>query len=123
MAPNLVKKLREIKAKSDHGSHKLSAVLLYKGRPLEFGYNSLKSDPKISKYSLVKKMHAEMNVIFKVKNKELLKDCVMVIYREDKQGNPANARSCEACVSLMKFHGMKHITYSTENGWVDEVIK
>lgn len=122
MAPNLLKKLKTIKAKSDHGSHKLSAVLMLRGRPLTFGYNSLKSDPKIAKFSSVKRTHAEMACVFRTKDKEVLKDCVMVIYREDKAGNPANARSCEACLKLLKHYGVKHITYSTENGWVDECI-
>lgn len=124
MAPNLVNKLKKIKAKSDHHAHQLSAVLLYKGRPISFGYNQLKRDPKINKYSRVKGMHAEMSCLFKVRftNKNILKDCTMVIMREDKKGNPANARSCEACQALLRDYGIKHIVYSTSNGWMDETL-
>lgn len=123
MAPNLVNKLRIVKDKSDHKYHKLSAVLLYKGRPINFGFNSLRTDPKIKKYSQVKAMHAEMSVIFGVKNKEILKHCTMVIFREDREGNPAMAKSCDSCETIMREYGIKKVIYSTKDGWIKETLK
>lgn len=122
MAPNLVNKLKRLRNQSDHHQHKLSAVLMYKGRPLSFGFNSLKTDPKIQKYSKVKAMHAEMSAVFRVKNKEMLKDCTIVVYREDRHGNPVLARPCSVCETMLKDYGIKHIMYSSKEGWIEECL-
>lgn len=122
MAPNLVSKLKRVKEKSTHVQHKHSAVILLKGRPLSFGFNKMRTDPKIAKYSDVKQTHAEMSAIWQVKNKEILRGATIVVYREDKNGNMANSKPCVACTALIKECGFKNVTYSTPTGWVEICI-
>lgn len=124
MAPNLVKKLQLLRNKSNHHQHRLSAVLLLRGRPISFGVNdSKRTHPKIKRWSDVKTIHAEMSAIFRVKDTEILKNCTMVVYREDRYNNPANARPCSVCEAMLRDYGIKHIMYSTKDGWVEEELK
>lgn len=122
MSPNLVNKLRKEKEKSNHHQHKLSAVLLYKGRPISFGFNDkFRTHPKIKQYSEVKTVHAEMAALLKIQHQpELISECVMVVYREDRFGQPANSKSCPVCVAMMKDFGIKTVIYSTKDGFVEE---
>lgn len=121
MTSSIEKKLQEVQKQSNHSQHKLSALILYKGRPLSFGVNDqYKTDPKIKKYTDVKKTHAEMSAIFRIKSKSILKACTMVVYREDKMGNIALAKPCAVCECMIKDYGIKKVIYSTPNGWKTE---
>jgi deoxycytidylate deaminase len=121
MTKTIVSKLQTLRKQSNHMQHKLSALILYKGRPISFGINDqTKTHPEIRKYSEVKTMHAEMAAIFKIKDKEILKNCEVIVYREDRAGNMANSRPCEVCQAIFRNYGIKKVTYSTANGWKEE---
>lgn len=121
MTNTVVKKLQNLRSQSNHKQHKLSALILHRGRPISFGYNNqTKTHPRIKKYSDVKTMHAEMSALFKVRNVSILKDCTMVIYRETRDGNMANAKPCEVCAEMLKDVGISVVVYSTPNGWTEE---
>jgi deoxycytidylate deaminase len=118
MTTSLVNKLKTLRNQSNHIQHKVSAIILYKGRPLSFGYNNqTKTHPKIKKYSEVKTMHAEMAALFRMKDTSILKNCSIVVYREDRMGNAALAKPCDVCQAILKDYGIKEITYSTPDGW------
>lgn len=121
MTKTIERKLRSLRKQSNHIQYKLSALVLHKGRPISFGINNqTKTHPNIKKWSEVKTLHAEMNACFKIKNKDLLKDCEIVVYREDRQGNMANSRPCDVCQVMFREYGIKKVTYSTASGWKEE---
>lgn len=116
-----LKKLKELRLKAEHHQHKLSAIILLKGRPVSFGFNNgIKTHPKASKYTEYPTLHAEMSAIFKVKNKDILRYCTLVVYREDRMGNLAMSRPCVACQQLIKECGIKKVVYTTKDGWIEE---
>lgn len=121
MTSSIERKLQTLRKQSNHIQHKLSALILYKGRPVSFGVNDqVKTHPEIKKYSQVKTMHAEMAAIFRMKDKEILKDCEVIVYREDRAGNMANSRPCEVCQAMFRDYGIKKVTYTTSSGWKEE---
>jgi deoxycytidylate deaminase len=123
MTNTVVRKLQNLRRLSNHKQHKLSALILHRGRPISFGYNNqTKTHPKIKKYSDLKTLHAEMSALFKIKNKSILKDCTMVIYREHRNGVMANAKPCEVCTEMLRDYGITQVIYSTPNGWIEEIL-
>lgn len=113
-------KLKKERLKSDHHQHALSAVVLYKGVPLAFGFNKLvKTHPITRKYDRHKTIHAEISAVLKVRHHALLSKCTLVVYREDRHGNPAMAMPCSVCHQILKELGIKKVTYSTPEGWKD----
>lgn len=121
MTKSIETKLKRLRTRANHHQHKLSAVLLYRGRPITAGVNDqYKTHPKIRQFSQVKTLHAEAACLFKVKDPEIIKDCELVVYREDRQGNMANSRPCEVCQAMFRYYGLKKVTYSTAEGWKEE---
>jgi len=124
MSVNLIAKLIRLAGHKNHNQHRLSATILYKGRPLAFGVNhQTKTNPKIKRYCCLKTQHAEMDAIWKVRNKELLKGSTIVIYRQDRHGNYAKSRPCSACMAMIKEYRIKTILYSdVGNVFVQEKV-
>lgn len=120
MTNSIIDRLKNERNKSDHTQYKHSAMILYKGRPLSLACNTNRTHPEVRRFSPVKTLHAEAAAIFKVKNRELLKNCTMIVYREDKQGHASQSKPCEVCSAMLKHYGIKQVTYSTSNGWVTE---
>lgn len=122
MTTTLVNKLRQVKTKSNHSYSKMSAVVLKKGKPISFGFNFVESNYQYKEKHCLKKWHSEMNALLKVKNKETLKNCTIVIFREDKMGNFKLAKPCSLCEELIRSFGLKKMVYTTEMGWMEENI-
>lgn len=121
MTKSIENKLKRLRTRANHHQHKLSALVMHRGRPVSFGYNDqYKTHPKIRQFSQVKTLHAEAHALFRVKDKEILKDCEIIVYREDRHGNMANSRPCEVCQAMFRHYGIKKVTYSTAEGWKEE---
>lgn len=123
--PSSLKKARTESLKSDHYQYKLGAAVVRNGKIISSGYNHLrKTNPQIISIgrSNFKTVHAEMDCIFKLKNKELLKGATIFVYREKKDGTLGCARPCPICFNFLAFYGIKKIIYSTDTGFFSEYI-
>jgi deoxycytidylate deaminase len=124
--PNPIKKARKESRKSDHTKHKLGASIVKNGKIISSGFNHhRKTNPQIKAIGgcELKTVHAEMDSIFKLKNKELLKGSTVAVYREKKDGSLGCARPCPICMNFLRFYGVKKIIYTTETGIVVEYLK
>jgi deoxycytidylate deaminase len=107
---------------SDHVV-KMGACVVVKGRVISTGFNQrFKTHPLIKKFHEHQTIHAEVSAILRTKNKDLLKDSIMVVYRERRDTkNPVLAKPCPTCQEIMKFFGVWKVIYTTDGGF-DEML-
>lgn len=95
------------------------------GRILAVENNKTKSHPeqkRLNKYRYrpydedKNFLHAELAAILKV-NREDLKNAIIYVYREDRNGYIANCYPCPACMAKIKEVGIKTIYYTTRDGY------
>lgn len=118
MSPNIIKKLKLLRQKSNHHSQKMAAIIIKRGRILGVGFNTLKTHPASPHF--FKSSHAEFNCINKVKNKGLLKGATIIIYREDASGDMVLAKPCKSCQKLLNRFGISKIVYSNNGCFIFE---
>ena len=108
--------------KSNHHSHKMGAVFVRKNHIISSGCNFLtKTHPFVRRLDPHKTMHAEVDAIFKLKNKDQLKGSSVFIYRENVFG-PAIARPCPICMQILKIFGIRKAYYTVNGQWAMEKI-
>lgn len=110
---------------------RIGCIIVYKKEILSAGVNVKKSHPMQKKYNSLRfncqpeyhhYLHAEMRAIINAGKDNLSGACIYV-YREDKRGNLAPSRPCNACMEVIKKYGIKKIFYTTEDGYCEEVIE
>lgn len=121
MSPNIIKKLKLLRKKSNHHSQKMGAIITKKGIPIGWGWNVLKTHTK-SQHGF-KSQHAEFRAVRSVKNKALLKGSTIIVYREDASGNMVLAKPCESCRKLLLSCSVNVIIYSDTNQFITEKLK
>lgn len=135
---HLFKIARECSLKSDYKSGSSSArigcVVVYKGTILAKSFNSDKTHTFQAKYNkwrykdsdgryLPSKAHAEIICLQKIKYLDIDFSKVHIyVYRELKDGSLAMARPCPSCMAAIKELGIKHIHYTTCDGFAAERI-
>jgi deoxycytidylate deaminase len=64
--------------------------------------------------------HAEENVISKYlrKNKHSIKHLHIVVVRVNSMGEVMMSKPCANCINIMRKHGIKKVTYSTDGGFL-----
>lgn len=103
----IAKKLSE---KADY-QHKLGAVVVDKNKPIGFGFNKPSKTHPRSNHPFGR-VHAELDAIL---NAGLdCKGASIYIYREHKDGTPAEAKPCKYCQVLLNSVGIKRIFYTSE---------
>jgi len=111
---------KRVSQRSDHHSHKIGCVIVYKNRVISIGFNRLCTHPKsIHKH---KSLHAEISALIGIPLEEL-KNCVAYVYRETKDGNAALSKPCEACEQALRMSGIKRVYYTVERGWACQDYK
>lgn len=121
---------REASKLSDHKKIKIGAVIVHNKEILSVGYNHNKSHPAQKKLNKLRfdesyerckhHIHAEISAIVSAKYHDL-KNARIYIYRENKTG-PQMCRPCEACMFAIKQAGIKHIYYTTVDGYCEETL-
>ena len=53
----------------------------------------------------VSSYHAEMGVLYQT-NRELLRDCILIVVRIDQYGNLINSKPCEKCQPVLERWGV-----------------
>ena len=92
------------------------------------GFNKRKTHPfqdarnkKNCDFVRVPNIHAEIDALIASKFHDV-GGCEIFVYREYVDGTLANCRPCEACMDAIKNSGIKHLYYTTENGYHYERI-
>ena len=133
---HMFKAAREVSLNSDYtgGRVKVGCVVAYKGTILARSCNSDKTHPAQDKYNayrfkkdgkgyLPPKVHAEVLALSKIKYLNIDFSKVHVyIYRELMDGRLGMSRPCSACLAAIKQLQIKHVHYTTYDGYCHEVI-
>jgi len=107
-------------------------VIVYKGDIISSGYNQNKTHPLQKVYnkeryeedSTPHYMHAEIHALSSVINDTSInwKKVHIYLYRISKKNVYALARPCPACMKLIHHLGIRHIHYTTNNGYAHEIL-
>lgn len=126
---------RECSLKSDYsgcGRARIGCVVVYNGTILAKGFNTDKTHTEQARYNkwrykdcgnryLPSKQHAEISAISKIKFLDIDFSRVYVyVYRELRDGTLANSRPCPSCVAAIRALGIRHIAYTTADGYCHE---
>lgn len=125
---------------SDYKSIHIGAVLVYQGKVIASGCNTNKTNPFQKKYNrryrkfrsstgrIIDSCHAELACIKSVPSSLAQnidwKKCKLFVYRIS-PGSPLGysiARPCPACMAFIKDMGIRHIYYTTQDGYAYERI-
>lgn len=101
-----------ISRNSDHHQHKIGAVVVNNGKVLSQGFNKMKTDPNSP--HPYKSCHAEF-VAIKALPKKDLKNATIYVFRQQRDGQYANAKPCMSCRKLIEASGIKKIIYTDTN--------
>lgn len=116
---------------SDSAPYKIGCVVAYKNKVLSIGYNTSKTHPLQMEFNRERgvspqypsRLHAEIHALSKIKDMDIPWEKVKVyIYRGHKNGAPANARPCHACMQMMKSLGIRNIFYTQDGSYCHEEI-
>ena len=132
---HLFKLARECSFKSDYsggGKPRIGCVVVYKGNILAKGWNMDRTHTAQATYNkwrfkehsnnyLPEKCHAEIACLSKIKYLDIDFDKIhLYIYRELKDGTIAMSKPCRACMAAIKQLGIKHLHYTTYDGYCYE---
>ena len=105
---------------STHIQHRHAAVVVKGGRVLSMGRNRNKTHPESVMRSdgerILKTIHAELDAISRVKNKEQLRGATIYVARLGRNGYPGMSCPCKMCQELINRHGLKKAVFTTEYG-------
>ena len=109
----------------------IGCIVVNKNKVISSGYNKRKTDPIQKQYNqyldyqqtlATNFIHAEVDAMKSVKYMDLAQASIY-IYRKDNNGKMAMCRPCNACMQMIKDLGIKHIFYTTEEGYAYEYIQ
>lgn len=111
-----------IALKSEH-EKPMGCVIVSGNYVVSEGFNRLKTHPiqfrndrKVNYYSPFAKIHAEIDALIRSKDFDL-SGCEIYLYRQDKHGSIANSRPCISCMPALSIAGIKHIFYTSTEGF------
>lgn len=135
---HLFKAARDCSKNADYtggGKAKIGCIAVYKGTILAKGWNTDKTHSMQEQYNkwrykdyknkyLPAKLHSEISVLNKIKYLDIDFSKVHIyIYREYQNGNLALSRCCPSCLAALKAHNIKHIHYTTTDGYCHEELQ
>ena len=110
---------------------KIGCIAVYKHKIISSGCNSSKTSPIQKKYNIYRFsadtphcIHAEIDCLKPLMNMKDIdfKNVELFLYRETADKQLAPSRPCTSCIQLIKDLGIRHINYTTENGYCSERI-
>lgn len=124
---------------SDYPRVHIGAILVYKNKVIANGCNTTKTNPIQYKYNHYREqdndrgydvdshlptIHAEIKCLIDTKDIDIDWSKVFIfVYRQLRNGQIGLSRPCSACYQALKDRGIKHLYYTTENGYNYEIIK
>ena len=124
------KAAQSISMLSDH-KYQIGCIIVDKHRIISSGHNSntkchplqAELDSKHFNCFCVGKLHAETSAILPLLNsKKDLSRATCYTYRQLKDGSLGMSRPCSRCLDLIKQVGIRKIKYTTEDGFVTELL-
>ena len=128
---------KECSFKADYsgcGRARIGAIISYKGTVLAKGFNTDRTHTYQAKYNkwrykdsgnryLPCKLHAEAMALSKIQHLDIdFSKARIYVYRELRDGKLGMARPCKACMAAIRQIGIKHINYTTDDGFAAEKI-
>lgn len=115
---------------SDFHAHHVGCVITLGNKMLAASWNTEKGHPIQSAYNKyrgfsdgVGKLHAEMRSLSQIRHLDLPWNRLEVyVWRNTKDGKPALAKPCNACMAALKDAGIKHIYYTDDDSFHYENI-
>lgn len=111
---------------------KIGCAVIYKHKIISSGYNRCKTAPLQKKYNKYRFpdddgmhcAHAELMALSPLIDRDDIdfSRVSLYIYREYKHGGLAPCRCCNSCMHLVKELGIRHIYYTTRDGFAHEEI-
>ena len=105
---------------SDHIQHRHAAVVVKAGRVLATGRNRNKTHPDSITIEegerIPKTIHAELDAISRVKNKDQLRGATIYVARLGRNGHPGMSCPCKMCQKLIDKYELKRAVFTTEYG-------
>ncbi len=121
--PRIFRMAKKASELSDYSQYKVGSCILYKGKVISIGFNQhFKTHPLTRLFHEEQTIHAEVSSIIRLKNKEILKDCKIVVYRQHKDGELAMSRPCPTCIKILKFFKISQIAYTIPGGFAEETL-
>lgn len=111
---------------SDSPQHHLGAVLAYGNKVISVGWNSMKTNPlqkELNKQRNFDKedspnngaVHAELACLLNVQYMDInWSKAALYIYRQHKNGQPALAKPCKACMKAIQDKGIRKVYWTTD---------
>jgi deoxycytidylate deaminase len=112
----IAKKLAE---KSSY-HHKLGAVVVFKNKIIGLGFNK-PSKTHTRANTPFNTIHAELDAILQAGDQ--CRNAEIYVYREYKNGSPANAKPCKYCEELIRLVGIKKVYYTDEGKYKSYSIR
>lgn len=117
---------KEISKLSDFYPEHVGAILVLRNEIISTGYNRYKSSPmqgvwaeKAGRPEAIY-THAEMSCLDKLKHGDYSLAKIYV-YRETKTGELGISKPCEICTMALKHFNIRHVFYTTKEGYAEEI--
>ena len=121
-------KARDVSKLSDYGKNQhIGCVVVYKHHIISVGFNSNKTHPIQKIYNKERfndddtphSLHAEIMALIFLKDRKDIKwnDVHLYTYRENRNGELRMSKPCKSCMSLIHSLGIRHIHYTTNEGY------
>lgn len=97
-------------AEKSNGYYRHGAVVVYRNKII-----SAASNVYLSKYTIEKphnSIHAEINALIHVKNKHILKHCLLYVVRINNKGEIKQSKPCQNCMNIILRYKIKLCYYS-----------
>lgn len=129
------KKAKEISKNSDFNKIHIGCIAVYQGNIIGVGYNSNKTHPVQKYYNkyrntriycgyLAPKLHAEISCLNTIRFMDInFSKVKLYIYRSRKDQEYGLSRPCPSCMAAIKDLGIKHIYYTTNDGFAYEEME
>lgn len=113
---------------SDFAKVNIGCIAVYQGTIIGVGFNTNKTHPMQKKYNryrnggnFIPKLHAEINCLNSIRYLDInFSKVKLYIYRKRKSMKYGICRPCPSCMAAIKDLGIKHVYYTTDEGFVYE---
>ena len=110
---------------SDFAKINIGCIVVYQGTIIGLGFNTNKTHPMQKKYNRYRnftpKLHAEINCLNSIRYLDInFSKVKLYIYRKRKSVKYGICRPCPSCMAAIKDLGIKHVYYTTDEGFVYE---
>lgn len=121
---------------SDYQKTHVGCVAVYQGSIISIGCNTIKTHPLQKKYNRYRhieydkgyktlpRLHAEINCLAAIRDMDInFSKVKLYIYRAGYGGVFKLARPCPSCMAAIRDIGIKHVYYTTDDGYAYEKIE